>query len=158
MAITTIPQAIQGCMNLHFIRNNFCVQLEQLRPCSLFAVTNDTSNSYSPTPTRHFSLSSTIECSRSGGRPPCKIHAPSSDWTETSETPDTIRDEETIEESSADERRPPVVDMSIKHVLTELLNCEGVRHDASMRFWVQSRLMETEKKLRSDRRRHRSFD
>jgi len=72
------------------------------------------------------------------------------------ETLDTIPDEETMEEISVEERRLFDVDEGIKRALTELLNCESVRSNQSMRLWVQSRLMETEKELRSGRRRRTS--
>ena len=54
---------------------------------------------------------------------------------------------------SAEERRLFDVNESMKRALTELLNCDAVRVDARMRMWVQARLMEVEKELRSGRRR-----
>jgi len=42
--------------------------------------------------------------------------------------------------------------MSAYHIL-ELLNCDAVRNDITTRMWAQTRLMETEKELRSGRRR-----
>jgi hypothetical protein len=45
------------------------------------------------------------------------------------------------------------VNESIKRVLTELLNCDTVRDDRALRTWVQCRLMDTEKELRTGRRR-----
>ena len=45
------------------------------------------------------------------------------------------------------------VNEGIKRALTELLNCEAVRRDRALRTWVQCRLMDTEKELRSGRRR-----
>ena len=45
------------------------------------------------------------------------------------------------------------VNEGIKRSLTELLNCESVRTDKTLRTMVQCRLMETEKELRSGRRR-----
>ncbi|PHH89462.1 hypothetical protein CDD83_6006 [Cordyceps sp. RAO-2017] len=66
---------------------------------------------------------------------------------------DTIVDEETLYEISAEEQRLLGVNESIKRALTELLNTDTVRGDKSMRMWAQARLMETEKELRSGRRR-----
>lgn len=66
---------------------------------------------------------------------------------------DTIPDEETMRAISAEERRLFDVNESIKRALTEMLNCDIVRSDASMRMWTQTRLMEAEKELRSGRRR-----
>ncbi|KAL1888416.1 hypothetical protein Cpir12675_006175 [Ceratocystis pirilliformis] len=53
----------------------------------------------------------------------------------------------------AEERRLSDVNEDIKRTLTELLNCDDVRKDSNRRMWVQSRLMETERELRSGRRR-----
>ncbi|KAK4200906.1 hypothetical protein QBC40DRAFT_64731 [Triangularia verruculosa] len=50
------------------------------------------------------------------------------------------------------------VNEGIKRVLTELLNCEAVRGDRAFRTWVQSRLMDTERELRSGRRRRSAPD
>lgn len=77
-------------------------------------------------------------------------------WTSDrrgSTTLDTIPDEETMQAISAEERRLYDVNESIKRALTEMLNCNIVRADASMRMWTQTRLMEAEKELRSGRRR-----
>ncbi|KAL2152786.1 hypothetical protein VTH82DRAFT_5971 [Thermothelomyces myriococcoides] len=45
------------------------------------------------------------------------------------------------------------VNEGMKRALTELLNCEAVRGDPAFRTWVQCRLMDTERELRSGRRR-----
>ncbi|TLS20959.1 uncharacterized protein PpBr36_10701 [Pyricularia pennisetigena] len=52
-----------------------------------------------------------------------------------------------------DERRLFDVNEAIKRSLTELLNCEQARSDAAFRTQIQSRLMETERELRTGRRR-----
>lgn len=60
---------------------------------------------------------------------------------------------------AAEEAKLFDVNEGIKRTLTELLNCETVRADRSFRTWVQRRLMDAEKELRSGRRRrgpHRS--
>ena len=62
-------------------------------------------------------------------------------------------DESVLGEVAAQEQRLVDVNEGIKRALTELLNCDLVRGDKSFRMWVQSRLMETEKELRSRRRR-----
>lgn len=69
---------------------------------------------------------------------------------------DTIPDEETMSAISAEEQRLFTVNESIKRALTELLNCDVVRNDQSVRMWAQARLMEAEKELRSGRRRRGS--
>jgi hypothetical protein len=65
----------------------------------------------------------------------------------------TVIDELTVAELVADEARLCHVNETIKRVLTELLNCEAVRDDRALRTWVQCRLMDTEKELRTGRRR-----
>jgi hypothetical protein len=59
----------------------------------------------------------------------------------------TISPEETLYE----------INQQIKSTLTELLNCEGVKHDKSYRQWVQGRLMDAEMELRRQRRRRSSI-
>ncbi|SPO06700.1 uncharacterized protein DNG_09394 [Cephalotrichum gorgonifer] len=62
-------------------------------------------------------------------------------------------DESALCEVAAREHDLLVVNEGIKRALTELLNCDLVRADKPFRMWVQSRLLETEKELRSRRRR-----
>ncbi|KAF4548906.1 Hypothetical protein D9617_24g016190 [Elsinoe fawcettii] len=47
------------------------------------------------------------------------------------------------------------INLKIKATLTDLLNCESVKHDERMRSWVQSRLMDAQQTL-NERRRHSS--
>ncbi|KAK3074072.1 hypothetical protein LTR53_003784 [Teratosphaeriaceae sp. CCFEE 6253] len=54
---------------------------------------------------------------------------------------------------SPDERKLYDVNHDIKSTLTELLNCEAVRHDGKMRLWVQTRLFDAESELKRQRRR-----
>ncbi|QDS78097.1 hypothetical protein FKW77_003973 [Venturia effusa] len=49
------------------------------------------------------------------------------------------------------------INQQIKSTLTELLNCDGVKHDRIFRAWVQSRLMEAEHQLKKQRRRKSSI-
>ncbi|KAK3984655.1 hypothetical protein QBC44DRAFT_10837 [Cladorrhinum sp. PSN332] len=58
-----------------------------------------------------------------------------------------------VTELAVEEAKLCDVNEGIKRALTELLNCEAVRGDRAFRTWVQSRLMETERELRSGRRR-----
>lgn len=152
--------SMQEYMDLQVIRDELCSHLDQIRPGNISATTSNSSPFSSPStsPTRSFSSpsSSLRRHSRSGERRHHRGSARCSGWDEASETLGTIPDEETMEEISAEERRLYHVDESIKRTLTELLNCESVRSDRSMRLWVQSRLMETEKELRSGRRRRSS--
>ncbi|KAK6857341.1 hypothetical protein PG995_007528 [Apiospora arundinis] len=64
-----------------------------------------------------------------------------------------VLDEEVMHEMAADEQMLCDVNEGIKRALTELLNCEKVRQDRAMRSWVQTRLMDTERELRTGRRR-----
>lgn len=68
-------------------------------------------------------------------------------------TLETILDETTLCEIATQEQQLVDVNEGIKRALTELLNCDPVRADKPFRTWVQSRLLETEKELRSRRRR-----
>jgi hypothetical protein len=60
-------------------------------------------------------------------------------------------------ELEAKEQRLSGVNEDIKRALTELLNCRVVWDDCQLRMWVQRRLMETEKELRSGRRKRSAF-
>ncbi|KAI0179399.1 hypothetical protein GGR52DRAFT_570285 [Hypoxylon sp. FL1284] len=64
-----------------------------------------------------------------------------------------VLDECLIEEMALGEQKLSDVNEGLKRALTELLNCDLVRKDPAMRTWVQSRLMDTERELRSGRRR-----
>ncbi|KAK0859594.1 hypothetical protein LTS02_009117 [Friedmanniomyces endolithicus] len=58
---------------------------------------------------------------------------------------------------SPDESKLYDVNHNIKSALTELLNCEAVRHDHTMRLWVQTRLLDAEQELKRQRRRRVSL-
>jgi hypothetical protein len=151
--------AMQEYMDLQVQRDELSSYLDQIRPLSLSTSHSSTLSTPSSSPTRSSrSPSSRRGSAASGdsGRKRQRAHARCSGWDVRSETLDTIPDEETLYEISAEERRLFDVDEGIKRALTELLNCDSVRHDRSMRLWVQSRLMETEKQLRSCRRRRGS--
>lgn len=64
-----------------------------------------------------------------------------------------VLDEAVLGEMMADEQKLCDVNEGIKRALTELLNSEAVRKDHTMRTWVQTRLMDTERELRTGRRR-----
>jgi hypothetical protein len=66
---------------------------------------------------------------------------------------ETVPDETTLDELATKEAKLCHVNEGIKRTLTELLNCETVRDDRAFRTWVQCRLMDTERELRSGRRR-----
>jgi hypothetical protein len=64
-----------------------------------------------------------------------------------------VLDEDLLVEMAADKQKLCDVNEGIKRALTELLNSEGVRKDRVMRTWIQSRLMDTERELRTGRRK-----
>lgn len=150
--------AMQEYMDLQVQRDELSSYLDQIRPAFSIPTSHSTLSSPSTSPTRSSSRSSSSSSRRSShsGRHHGRTHARSSGWDVRSETLGTIPDEETMDEIAVEERRLFDVDESIKRTLTELLNCDSVRSDRSMRLWVQSRLMETEKELRSCRRRRNS--
>ncbi|PNS15406.1 37S ribosomal protein S24, mitochondrial [Sphaceloma murrayae] len=55
--------------------------------------------------------------------------------------------------SETDEDKLSSINMKIKATLTDLLNCESVKHDERMRDWVQTRLMDAQHTI-TDQRRH----
>ena len=66
---------------------------------------------------------------------------------------ETVPDETMLAELAVEEAKLFDVNESIKRALTELLNCDAARNDRTFRLWAQCRLMETERELRSGRRR-----
>ena len=67
----------------------------------------------------------------------------------------TIFDENMRGEIEQDEMKLKSVNQQIKNTLTELLNCESVRGDRRYRMWVQTRLMDAERELKTERMRSR---
>jgi hypothetical protein len=57
---------------------------------------------------------------------------------------------------SADEAILYQINQQIKTTLTDLLNCDSVKHDKALRAWVQDRLMDAEHELKKQRRRRSS--
>lgn len=116
----------------------------------------------SPSPTRYVepptSVSPTKQHTRSAGRRHSRGQAYCSGWENSQRGTDldTILDEDTLYAMYAEEQRLCDINESIKRQLTELLNCNAIRNDSAMRLWAQARLMETEKELRSGRRRKSS--
>lgn len=49
------------------------------------------------------------------------------------------------------------INQQIKSTLTELLNCDEVKHDKMFRAWVQTKLMEAEHQLKKQRKRRSSI-
>ncbi|KAI0106586.1 hypothetical protein K449DRAFT_400877 [Hypoxylon sp. EC38] len=143
-------------------------QHEELRQhmhdlCPSYTSSSTAVTSPSVSPTRSFSGSSSTMLSPS----PSRSHRRSSlssmrnSGHRSSQTQlEPVLDESLVEEIAAGEQKLFDVNEGIKRALTELLNCETVRKDQEMRTWVQTRLMDTERELRSGRRRrsHGGFD
>lgn len=149
--------AMEKYMLLQEQHQELCNHLDQIRP-QHGSRTRSSTPSSSPTRSSSSSISSVPSSpkrhSRSSERRH-RSHARCSGWDDAHRGNElsTIVDEETLCEISAEEQRLSDVNESIKRALTELLNCSTVRSDRSFRLWVQTRLMETEKELRSGRRR-----
>lgn len=151
--------AMQKYMLLQEQHEELCTNLEQIRPRNSSMSSTSSISSTTSSPTRSYSNPSpTKRHCRSSARRQHKGQARCSGWEDVQRGTDldTIPDEETLYAISAEEQRLFDVNESIKRELTELLNCNIVRSDSSMRMWAQARLMETEKELRSGRRRRAS--
>ncbi|ATY65365.1 hypothetical protein A9K55_002167 [Cordyceps militaris] len=150
--------AMQKYLLLQEQHAELSTHLEQIRPrqsslCSAASTVSspDTSpNRAEPSLANHVSRCSPRQRSRNGQ---ARCSGWSADGRRGSAVLDTIPDEETLQTISAEERRLFDVNESIKRALTEMLNCDIVRADSSIRMWTQTRLMEAEKELRSGRRR-----
>ncbi|KAH8671671.1 hypothetical protein BX600DRAFT_434769 [Xylariales sp. PMI_506] len=114
----------------------------------------------SVSPTRSFGGFSPLSSKNTSPSPPRNHHRRSSGGHRSSarRSPaaailEPVLDEELVGEMAADEQKLCDVNEGIKRALTELLNSEAVRTDRNMRTWVQTRLMEAERELRTGRRR-----
>ncbi|KAG6019123.1 hypothetical protein E4U19_007502 [Claviceps sp. Clav32 group G5] len=142
--------ALQKYILLQEQHEELSSHLEQIRPrqssvTSVSTCSSSTSSDSSPQARRH---------SRSGARSAGGARARYSGWDFAAADPlDTILDEDTLYDISTKEQHLSDVNESIKRALTELVNCDAVRSNDDMRMWAQARLMETEKELRSGRRR-----
>jgi len=61
-------------------------------------------------------------------------------------------------DNSADEEHLLGINQQIKATLTELINCEDVKHDKKFRAWIQTKLMEAEHELKRQRKRKSGID
>ncbi|KAG5953490.1 hypothetical protein E4U53_005381 [Claviceps sorghi] len=145
--------ALQKYILLQERHEELSSHLEQIRPRkSSITSVSTCSSTTSPEPASYLRRHS-----RSGGRQAGRARAHYSGWDfAAADSLHTILDEETLYEISTEEQRLLDVNESIKRALTELLNCDAVRSNDDMRMWAQTRLMETEKELRSGRRRRSS--
>ncbi|TDZ15886.1 hypothetical protein C8034_v010919 [Colletotrichum sidae] len=144
--------ALQTYLMLHSQHQELRQHLDQIRPVPTTCTTS-LASSPSVSPTRS-TCSPFGQYPSAGGR---RHHSRRSSLTgpkaRRSSSLAPIADETTIWAVAEEERRLFDVNEGMKRALMELLNCEQVRSDSSFRMWVQCRLMDTEKELRSERRR-----
>ncbi|PHH70614.1 hypothetical protein CDD82_7016 [Ophiocordyceps australis] len=149
---------LEAYMLLKEQHEELCTHLEQIRTQKTLTSStrcSSTSSSQSSSQSSTSAPSSPLEspCLGSARRQHCRPKAQCSGWYDAAGVLDTIVDEDTLDEISSDEKRLFDVNEGIKRALTELLNSDVVRGDKSMRMWAQTRLMETERELRTRRRR-----
>ncbi|KAK2729698.1 hypothetical protein CKAH01_02672 [Colletotrichum kahawae] len=150
--------ALQQYLLLHSQHEELRQHLDQIRPIT---TTCNTSLASSPSvsPTRSTCSPFGQYPTGGGGRrhhSRSRRSSLSSPKTRRSSSLAPIADETTIWAVAEEEQRLFDVNEGMKRALMELLNCEQVRSDSSFRMWVQCRLMDTEKELRSERRRKSS--
>ncbi|KAK2008279.1 hypothetical protein LZ32DRAFT_540254 [Colletotrichum eremochloae] len=148
--------ALQQYLTLHSQHEELRQHLDQIRPMTTCSTSLSSSPSVSPTRSTCSPFGQYPNASSGGRR-----HHGRSDRRPSLPGPKArrnsslapIADETTIWAVAEEERRLFDVNEGMKRALMELLNCEQVRSDSSFRMWVQCRLMDTEKELRSERRR-----
>ncbi|KAI1370188.1 hypothetical protein F4677DRAFT_383522 [Hypoxylon crocopeplum] len=156
---------IDFAMQKYLLLQNEHAELQQhmYHLCPAYTTSSTAVTSPSVSPTRSFSGSPPAMLSPSPPRSHRRSSLPSTmnSRHRCSQTQlEPVLDESLIEEMAAGEQKLFDVNEGIKRALTELLNCETIRKDQAMRTWVQTRLMDTERELRSGRRRrsHGGFD
>ena len=153
--------ALQKYLLLHEQHESLRQHLDGLRPLQMPSFGSATTASPATSPTRTDWMSSFSSPSpTSPSPPPYPYHSfrhhsasPTRHRSFPRASLETVPDETTLAEMADDEARLCDVNEGIKRALTELLNCEAVRSDRAFRTWVQSRLMDTEREMRSRRRR-----
>ncbi|KAK0721082.1 hypothetical protein B0H67DRAFT_487038 [Lasiosphaeris hirsuta] len=144
--------ALQKYLLLHEQHESLRQHLDELRPLQTAFGSNTTTTSPIASPSRTSSTSSFSSHSPNSPRRASLPSRVSYIGLGSSELA-TVPDETTLAEVAVGEARLCDVNEGIKRTLTELLNCEAVRGDRAFRTWVQCRLMDTERELRSGRRR-----
>ncbi|KAK3365489.1 hypothetical protein B0T24DRAFT_597280 [Lasiosphaeria ovina] len=156
--------ALQKYLLLHEQHESLRQHLDELRPLhSLDASVNSVSTASSPTMAGSVA---SLSSSSSQAWPYQSRPALASPYRRASVPPrlpsgafddcgdlGTMAHKTALTEVAVEEAKLCDVNEGIKRTLTELLNCEAVRGDRSFRTWVQCRLMDTERELRSGRRR-----
>ncbi|KAK0717400.1 hypothetical protein B0T26DRAFT_647943 [Lasiosphaeria miniovina] len=134
--------ALQKYLLLHEQHESLRQHLDELRPLhSLDASVNSVSTASSPTMAGSVASLSSSSSQAWPYQPRPPLAGP------------YRRASTALTEVAVEEAKLCDVNEGIKRTLTELLNCEAVRGDRSFRTWVQCRLMDTERELRSGRRR-----
>ncbi|KAK0653077.1 hypothetical protein B0T16DRAFT_289896, partial [Cercophora newfieldiana] len=150
--------ALQKYLLLHEQHESLRQHLDELRlplhTGGSFSSTANTSPTTSPTRTNSTSSFSSLNSAplqhhRSSVRAHRRTSLPPCHFTGL----EPVLDETILAEMAVEEAKLCDVNEGIKRTLTELLNCEAVRSDRAFRTWVQCRLMDTERELRSGRRR-----
>ncbi|KAI0871517.1 hypothetical protein GGS24DRAFT_503724 [Hypoxylon argillaceum] len=160
-AAQNLDFAMQEYLLLQDQHEELCQRLHELSPLSssssssLSATTKTSPSSLAPTTATSPSISSTRSV-RDGPAPSRDQRTTSHTYRARTNQREAVRNESLVGEVAAGERKLFDVNEGMKRALTELLNCEVVRQDRAMRTWVQTRLLETEKELRRERRRRSS--
>ncbi|WYZ41257.1 hypothetical protein EsH8_V_000152 [Colletotrichum jinshuiense] len=144
--------ALQKYLLLHSQHEELRQHLDQIRPITTCNTSLASSPSVSPTRSTCSPFGQYPNAS-SGRRSHSRRSSLSGSKIRRSSSLAPIADETTIWAVAEEEQRLFDVNEGMKRALMELLNCDQVRSDSSFRMWVQCRLMDTERELRSERRR-----
>lgn len=148
--------ALQQYLQLQSQHEELRQHLDQIRPMNTCNTSLASSPSVSPTRSTCSPFGQYPDAAPAGGRrhhSRSRRSSVSSPKARRSSSLAPIADETTIWAVAEEERRLFDVNEGMKRALMELLNCEQVRSNSSFRMWVQRRLMDTERELRSERRR-----
>ncbi|KAI1322139.1 hypothetical protein F5Y16DRAFT_53213 [Xylariaceae sp. FL0255] len=152
VTVHDMDYAMQKYLLLHTQHEELRQHLHEL--CPSLSPLSTTVTSPSVSPTRSFMSGNNSRPTMESRRRTAGQHHTM--YSGTSSHLESVLDESIVEEMVAGEQKLSDVNEGIKRALTELLNCEAVRQDKTMRTWVQTRLLETEKELRRGRRRRSS--
>ncbi|KAK4039863.1 hypothetical protein C8A01DRAFT_16181 [Parachaetomium inaequale] len=150
--------ALQKYLLLHEQHESLRQHLDELRPSARqTSLCTPVSPSPATSPTTRMRMSFSPGAPRRRQPPPQHTFSlPARNGASSSSSSSSYHDHEetsAAEVVAVEEAKLCDVNEGIKRALTELLNCETVRGDRAFRTWVQCRLMDTERELRSGRRR-----
>ncbi|RDW62630.1 hypothetical protein BP5796_10932 [Coleophoma crateriformis] len=100
------------------------------------------------------SIAATTSCSRRASLPALAEEQQRTSRALSAAAASSGLGERTLELVWEQEMKLMNVNQQIKSTLTELLNCDAVKADQAYRMWVQSRLMDTEKELKTCKSRN----